>query len=87
MNYYGADRPGNNLFGNSTVAVDAMTGKLKWYFQNIHHELWDYNLPPAPGLIDINKDGRVIPALAQVGKSGFMFILNPRNRRACSRRG
>ena len=76
MNYYGADRPGNNLFGNSTVAVDAVTGKLKWYFQNIHHELWDYNLPPALGLIDINKDGRVIPALAQVGKSGFMFILN-----------
>ena len=76
MNYYGGDRPGNNLFANSTVAIDAVTGKLKWYFQNIHHELWDYNLPPAPGLIDITKDGRVIPALAQVGKSGFMFILN-----------
>jgi quinoprotein glucose dehydrogenase len=79
MNYYGGDRPGNNLFGNSTVAVDAKTGKLKWYFQNIHHELWDYNLPPAPGLIDIKKDGRTIPALAQVGKSGFMFILNREN--------
>jgi quinoprotein glucose dehydrogenase len=79
MNYYGGDRPGNNLFGNSTVAVDARTGKLKWYFQNIHHELWDYNLPPAPGLIDIKKDGRTIPALAQVGKSGFMFILNREN--------
>jgi quinoprotein glucose dehydrogenase len=76
MNYYGGDRPGDNLFGNSTVAVDAKTGKLKWYFQNIRHELWDYNLPPAPGLIDIKKDGRTIPALAQVGKSGFMFILN-----------
>ena len=76
MNYYGGDRPGNNLFSNTTVAVDALTGKLMWYFQNIHHELWDYNLPPAPGLIDITKDGRVIPALAQVGKSGFMFILN-----------
>jgi len=76
MNYYGGDRPGNNLFSNTTVAVDALTGKLKWYFQNIHHELWDYNLPPAPGLIDIQKDGETIPALAQVGKSGFMFILN-----------
>jgi len=76
MNYYGGDRPGNNLFSNTTVAVDALTGKLKWYFQNIHHELWDYNLPPAPGLIDIVKDGRTIPALAQVGKSGWMFILN-----------
>jgi quinoprotein glucose dehydrogenase len=76
MNYYGGDRPGNNLFSNTTVAVDALTGKLKWYFQNIHHELWDYNLPPAPGLIDIVKDGKTIPALAQVGKSGYMFILN-----------
>jgi len=76
MNYYGGDRPGNNLFANSTVAVDVKTGKLKWYFQNIRHELWDYNLPPAPGLIDIKKDGKTIPALAQVGKSGFMFILN-----------
>jgi quinoprotein glucose dehydrogenase len=79
MNYYGGDRPGNNLFSNSTVALDAATGKLKWYFQNIHHELWDYNLPPAPGLIDIVKDGKTIPALAQVGKSGFMFILNREN--------
>jgi len=76
MNYYGGDRPGNNLFANSTIAIDIQTGKLKWYFQNIHHELWDYNLPPAPGLIDIKKDGKTIPALAQVGKSGFMFILN-----------
>jgi quinoprotein glucose dehydrogenase len=76
MNYYGGDRPGNNLFSNTTVALDAQTGKRRWHFQNIRHELWDYNLPPAPGLIDIVKDGRTIPALAQVGKSGFMFILN-----------
>ncbi len=75
-NFYGGDRPGINLYGNSTVAVDAETGKLKWYFQTIHHELWDYNLPPAPGLIDIVKDGKRIPALAQVGKSGYMFILD-----------
>jgi quinoprotein glucose dehydrogenase len=79
MNYYGGDRPGNNLFGNTTVALDAQTGKMKWYFQNIRHELWDYNLPPAPGLIDIRKDGKTIPALAQVGKSGFMFILDREN--------
>jgi quinoprotein glucose dehydrogenase len=76
MNYYGGDRPGDNLYSNSTVALDAVSGKIKWYFQNIHHELWDYNLPPAPGLIDIVKDGKTIPALAQVGKSGWMFILN-----------
>ncbi|HEX5432318.1 MAG TPA: PQQ-binding-like beta-propeller repeat protein, partial [Bryobacteraceae bacterium] len=75
-NFYGGDRPGSNLYGNTLVAVDAHTGKLKWYFQTVHHELWDYNLPPAPSLIDIEKDGKKIPALAQVGKSGYMFILN-----------
>jgi quinoprotein glucose dehydrogenase len=75
-NFYGGDRPGKNLFGNTLVALDANTGKMKWYFQTVHHELWDYNLPPAPGLIDIKKDGKTIPALAQVGKSGYMFILN-----------
>jgi len=75
-NIYGGDRPGANLFGNTLVALDANTGKMKWYFQTVHHELWDYNLPPAPGLIDIKKDGKTIPALAQVGKSGYMFILN-----------
>ena len=75
-NFYGGDRPGDNLFGNSTVAVDIQTGELEWYFQNIHHELWDYNLPPAPGLFNIQQDGQTIPALGQVGKSAFMFILN-----------
>ena len=75
-NYYGGDRPGDNLFANSTIAIDIRTGNLEWYFQNIHHELWDYNLPPAPGLLDIERDGERIPAVAQVGKSGFMFILN-----------
>src|SRR2546427_687537 len=64
------------LMGNSTVAVDVETGKLKWYFQTVHHEVWDYNLPPAPSLFDIVKDGKKIPALAQVGKIGYMFILD-----------
>ena len=75
-NFYGGDRPGDNLFGNSTVAIDIRTGERAWYFQNIHHDLWDYNLPPAPMLFDVEKDGQTIPALAQVGKSAFMFILN-----------
>ena len=76
MNYYGGDRPGNNLFGNSTVALDTQTGKIKWHFQNIHHEMWDYNLPPAPGLFEVRKDGKTIPALAQTARSGWMFILD-----------
>lgn len=75
-NYYGGDRPGDNLFGNSVVAVDATTGKYKWHFQVVHHDLWDSDLPPAPGLVDIVKDGEKIPALAVVGKTSYMFILN-----------
>ena len=67
-NFYGGDRPGDNLFSNSVVAVDAETGKLKWYFQTVHHGIWDYNLPPAPGLVDIVKDGKKIPALAQASR-------------------
>jgi glucose dehydrogenase len=75
-NFWGGDRPGANLFGNTLVALDAATGKLKWYFQTVRHELWDYNLPPAPGLIEVVRNGKKIPALAQVGKSGYMFILD-----------
>jgi quinoprotein glucose dehydrogenase len=75
-NYYGGDRPGANLFGNSVVAVDAATGKYKWHFQVVHHDLWDFDLPPGPSLVDIVKDGKKISALAQVGKSGYMFILD-----------
>jgi len=75
-NYYGGDRPGNNLFGNSVVAVDADTGKLKWYFQTVHHDLWDQDLPPGPGLVDIKQHGKDVPALIAIGKTGLMFILD-----------
>jgi glucose dehydrogenase len=74
--YYGGDRKGANLFGNSLVALDATTGKYKWHFQTIHHDLWDADPPAAPGLIDIVVSGKKIPALAQVTKSGWMFILD-----------
>jgi len=75
-NYYGGDRPGNNLFGNSIVAVDLDTGKYRWHFQTIHHDLWDWDLPAPPSLFDVVKDGKTIPALAETGKPGFMYILN-----------
>jgi quinoprotein glucose dehydrogenase len=75
-NYYGGDRPGNNEPANSVLALDAGTGEYRWHFQVIHHELWDYNLPPAPALLDLEIDGETIPALAQTGKMGWMFILN-----------
>jgi quinoprotein glucose dehydrogenase len=76
---YGGDRPGNNLFGNSLVAVDAATGKMKWYFQTVHHDLWDYDLPPQPTLVDVVRDGKKIPALIQSGKTGLIFILDRRD--------
>jgi glucose dehydrogenase len=75
-NYYGANRPGANLFANTLVAVNAETGKRLWHFQTVHHDLWDYDLPPSPVLFDIVKNGKTIPALAQSGKLGFMFILD-----------
>jgi quinoprotein glucose dehydrogenase len=75
-NYWGGDRPGNNLFANSIVAVDAETGKYRWHFQTVHHDVWDSDLPSPPVLIDIVQNGRKIPALASVGKTGYMFILD-----------
>jgi quinoprotein glucose dehydrogenase len=74
--FYGGDRKGNDLFGNSVVALDAETGKMKWYFQAVHHDIWDFDLPPAPGLFDIVIHGKRTPILAQTGKVGYMYILN-----------
>ena len=78
-NYYGGDRPGENLFGNSIVAIDGDTGAYKWHFQLVHHDIWDFDNPPAPALLDITQNGQRIPVLAQIGKTGWMFILDRRN--------
>jgi quinoprotein glucose dehydrogenase len=75
-NYWGGDRPGNNLFANSIVAVDAETGRYRWHFQTVHHDLWDSDMPNPPVLVDIMQNGRRTPALASVGKTGWMFILD-----------
>ena len=75
-NYYGGDRAGDNLFSNTLVAVDANTGKLKWYFQTVHHELWDFDLPPEPALLDLTVNGKTIPAVVQTGKIGYVFVLD-----------
>jgi len=74
--FYGGDRKGANLYGNSVVAVDVQTGKYKWHFQTIHHDIWDHDPPAPPGLFDIVQNGRIIPALALTTKSGYMYILN-----------
>lgn len=75
-NYYGGDRAGNNLFSNTLVAVDANTGKLKWYFQTVHHELWDFDLPPEPILLDLDVNGKKVPSVIQTGKIGYVFEFN-----------
>src|SRR4030095_6522450 len=77
--YYGGDRKGPNLFGNSVVAVDIQTGAYKWYFQTIHHDLWDHDPPAPPGLVHVVRDWRTVPALGLTTKSGYMYILNREN--------
>jgi glucose dehydrogenase len=73
---YGGDRKGANLFGNSVVAIELQTGKYRWHFQTIHHDLWDADPPAPPSLFDIQRDGRTIPVLAVTTKSGYLYILN-----------
>lgn len=74
--FYGADRKGSNLFGNSLVAVDARTGKRLWHYQTVHHDLWDYDLSPAPQLLSITIDGKKIDAVAAATKHGFLFVFD-----------
>ncbi|MBI4264255.1 MAG: PQQ-binding-like beta-propeller repeat protein [Acidobacteria bacterium] len=74
--YYGGNRPGDNLFANSIVALDAETGAYKWHFQTTHHDLWDYDIPAPPGLLDVEIDGRRTPVLALAHKTGWMYILD-----------
>lgn len=73
---YGGDRKGANLFGNSVVAVDLQTGIYRWHFQTIHHDLWDHDPAAPPGLFDVVRNGRTIPALGVTTKSGYLYVLN-----------
>ena len=84
--FYGGDRKGNDLFGNSVVALDAATGKMKWYFQAVHHDMWDFDLPPAPGLMDLG-DQRQKDADPGADRQGRLHVhLESRNRQAHLRR-
>ncbi|MBE7173034.1 MAG: PQQ-binding-like beta-propeller repeat protein [Williamsia sp.] len=74
--FYGADRLGSNLFGNSLVALNVRTGKRIWHFQTVHHDLWDYDLASAPQLITVNRNGRQIDAVAVATKHGLMFVFD-----------
>jgi quinoprotein glucose dehydrogenase len=73
---YGGDRPGNNLFGNSLVALDARTGKRLWHFQTVHHDTWDYDLATGPKLLTVRHDGKPVDVVAQATKTGFVFVFD-----------
>ena len=74
--YYGADRPGDNLFSETIIAVDVETGARVWHFQAVHHGLWDYDFPTHSNLVDLTVDGRDIKALVQVSKQGFVYTFD-----------
>ena len=74
--FYGADRVGDGLYGNTLVALDARTGALKWHRQLVHHDIWDYDLAAPPALFDVRRGGRVIPAVAQITKMGLLFVFD-----------
>jgi quinoprotein glucose dehydrogenase len=74
--FYGGERLGANLYANSLLALDAATGKRIWHYQTVHHDVWDRDLPAAPNLVTLTRDGRRVDALAQITKSGFVFVLD-----------
>jgi quinoprotein glucose dehydrogenase len=76
MDEYGGHRPGANLYGNSLVALDARTGTRKWHFQMVHHDIWDYDTPMAPNLLDITVDGRRRKAISQATKQGWLYTFD-----------
>jgi quinoprotein glucose dehydrogenase len=75
-NFYGADRKGANLFGDCLLALDARTGKRLWHFQMVHHDIWDYDNPNAPKLLTVRHNGKLVDAVAQAGKEGFLWVFN-----------
>lgn len=76
FDFFGGHRKGKNLYSNCILALEAATGKLLWYYQTIHHDLWDRDLPAPPNLVTIVRDGKKVDAVAQVTKAGFVFVLN-----------
>jgi quinoprotein glucose dehydrogenase len=74
--FYGGHRPGNNLFADSLVCLDAATGVRRWHYQLVHHGLWDYDMPAPPSLVTIAVDGRRIDAVVQLTKQGFAFVFD-----------
>jgi quinoprotein glucose dehydrogenase len=76
VDYYGGFRPGDTLFGTSLLALDVETGERRWHFQLVHHDVWNYDIPTAPILIDVEQNGRTIKAVAQATKQTLLFAFN-----------
>ncbi|MDD9963829.1 MAG: PQQ-binding-like beta-propeller repeat protein, partial [Gammaproteobacteria bacterium] len=74
--FFGGLRPGDNRHSNSVVALDESTGSVRWSFQTVHHDIWDYDVPAQPGLYSVWRDGRLHDVVAQVTKTGFVFVLD-----------
>lgn len=74
--FWGGNRAGQNLFGNSLICLEARTGRRVWHFQMTHHDIWDRDLPAPPNLLTVRRDGKNIPAVAQVTKSGHVFVFH-----------
>jgi quinoprotein glucose dehydrogenase len=76
FDYYGGDRVGQNLFANCLIALDARTGKRLWHFQNVHHDLWDFDNVSAPQLTTIRRNGQAVDVVAMAGKTGYLYVFN-----------
>ena len=76
IDYYGGFRPGNNLFGTTTIAIDVESGQRVWHFQTVHHPIWNYDLPNVPILVDVTVDGQDVPMAIQTTKQGMTFAFN-----------
>ncbi len=76
IDFYGGHRPGDNLFGTSLIALDVKTGERKWHFQMVHHDIWNYDTPTAPVLLDVMHNGEKVPVVAQVTKQAFTYVFN-----------
>ncbi|MGI1678694.1 MAG: PQQ-binding-like beta-propeller repeat protein [Cellvibrionaceae bacterium] len=76
LDFYGGFRPGDNLFSTSLIALDVKTGKRVWHYQLVHHDIWNYDIPTAPILLDVKQNGKTVPAVAQVSKQAFVYAFN-----------
>jgi len=76
LDFYGGFRPGDNLFSTSLIALDVQTGKRVWHYQLVHHDIWNYDTPTAPVLMDVQRDGETVPIVVQVTKQSFAYTFN-----------